>query len=84
MVYVYLRSLFVYLAIDNVKADFYGQNLLCKTNRNICLEALAFFVYNLVMVVRRQREDGDDGDKGEFRNGFQHNNSEIMLQIEAE
>lgn len=53
MVYVYLRSLFVYLAIDNVKADFYGQNLLCKTNRTICLVALAFFVYSLVMAVRR-------------------------------
>ena len=84
MVYVYLRSLFVYLAIDNVKADFYGQNLLCKTNRNICLVALAFFVYNLVMAERGERENCDDGDKGEFRNGFQHNNCEIMLQIEDE
>ena len=61
-----------------------GKTFCGETNRNICLVALAFFVYNLVMAVRREREDGDDGDKGEFRNGFQHNNCEIMLQIEDE
>ena len=84
MVYVYLRSLFVYLAIDNVKLTFMGKTFCVETNRNICLVALAFFVYNLVIAVRWEREDCDDGDKGEFRNGFQHNNCEIMLQIEDE
>ena len=85
MVYVCLRSLFVYLAIDNVKKlTFMGKTFCVETNRNICLVALAFFVYNLVMAERGERENCDDGDKGEFRNGFQHNNCEIMLQIEDE
>ena len=61
-----------------------GKTFCVETNRNICLVALAFFVYNLVMAERVEREDCDDGDKGEFRNGFQHNNCEIMLQIEDE
>ena len=61
-----------------------GKTFCVETNRNICLVALAFFVYNLVMAVRGEREDCDDGDKGEFQNGFQHNNCEIMLQIEDE
>ena len=58
-----------------------GKTFCVETNRNICLVALAFFVYNLVMAERVERENCDDGDKGEFRNGFQHNNCEIMLQI---
>lgn len=47
-----------------------GKTFCVETNRNICLVSLAFFIYNLVMVERGEREDCDDGDKGEFRNGF--------------